>query len=296
MAARLGVTGSRLLLGVQLRQLRENFPRDDGSAPGLTRKQAVQGSKISEASLQRIETGSLNFRNVGDLRKLLGRYGIDDEDFIESLVELNNASSRQDWITQHRHHMPPGMPGFVGLESEARQVRAYHPTIIYGLLQTENYAKALFELGKPVEETTSEGIKHNLAVRMKRKSVLVREPEPVKLWVILTETALRYTVGGTSVIREQYEEIARLSKLEHVQIQVLPLSSKGYRSISDFTTMDLGSDLPMVVQVDTAWGAVSTSDKPREVDRFNRRFSTMTASALPPEDTPEFLHRLAKEL
>ncbi|WP_332108895.1 Scr1 family TA system antitoxin-like transcriptional regulator [Streptomyces gossypiisoli] len=57
-----------------------------------------------------------------------------------------------------------------------------------------------------------------------------------------------------------------------------------------------GDEFPSRVQTDSAWGSVSTSDKPREVDRFHRRFDAMAASALPPEDTPDFLHRLEREL
>lgn len=282
MAAKHGRTGQRLELGLQLKQLRQECE--------LTRKQAVQGLRISEASLLRIENGDLNFRNVGDLRKLLDKYGVTDEDVAESLVNLNRESGRQDWLTQFRGLMPAGLPGFVGLEPEARSMRAYHPTLVYGLLQTKRYAQALFELHKPIEETTSEFVRTNLEVRMRRQEVLTRE-DPVKLRVILGEAALRYPVGGADVMREQCEKLVELSSWEHINIQVLPFRS-GYRSTNDFAILDLGEHLPARVQIDSAWGATHTSDKRREVDRFIRRFDSMAASALPPEDTPKFLRQL----
>ncbi|MEU2563456.1 helix-turn-helix transcriptional regulator [Streptomyces longispororuber] len=285
MAAKRGRTGQRLELGLQLRQLREGC--------GLTRKQAVQGLRISEASLLRIENGDLNFRNVGDLRRLLSKCGVTDEEIIERLAELNRESGRQDWLTQFRGLMPAGLPGFVGLEPEARSMRAYHPTLVYGLLQTRRYAQALLELHKPIEETTSEFVRSSLEVRMRRQEVLSRE-EPVKLRVILGEAALRYPVGGAEVMREQYERLADLSSWEHITIQVLPFRN-GYRSTNDFAILDLGDQLPARVQIDSAWGATHTSDKRREVDRFIRRFDAMAASALPPEDTPQFLHQLQGE-
>ncbi|MFD9907034.1 helix-turn-helix domain-containing protein [Streptomyces sp. NPDC059063] len=285
MAAKRGRTGQRLELGLQLRQLRETY--------GLTRKQAVQGLRISEASLLRIENGDLNFRNVGDLRKLLAKCEVTDEDIIEKLVDLNRESGRQDWLTQFRGLMPAGLPGFVGLEPEARSMRAYHPTLVYGLLQTERYARALLELHKPIEETTSEFVRTSLEVRMRRQEVLTRE-NPVKLRAILGEAALRYPVGGADVMREQYEKLADLSSWEHITIQVLPFRN-GYRSTSDFAILDLGDRLPARVQIDSAWGATHTSDKRREVDRFIRRFDAMAASALPPEDTPQFLRQLEGE-
>lgn len=184
--------------------------------------------------------------------------------------------------------------GFVGLEPEARSMRAHHPTLVYGLLQTEGYARAIHEVQKPVEETTSELIRNSVALRMKRQEVLTRENQ-VKLRVILGEAALRYPVGGDEIMREQYEKPAMLSAWGHVSIQVLPFR-RGYRSANDFAILDLGDHLPPRVQIDSAWGSTHPSDKRREVDRFMRRFDAMAASALPPEDTPDFLNRLEREL
>ncbi|ARP72490.1 XRE family transcriptional regulator [Streptomyces pluripotens] len=293
MAAKRGRTAQRLELGLQLRQLRENCGLGDRGG-GLTRRQAVVGLRISEASLQRIESGSLNFRNVGDLRKLLEKYGVTDEGVIESMINLNRESANQDWLTQYRGLMPAGMPGFVGLEPEALSMKAYHPTLVYGLLQTERYARVVHEVQKPIEEYTSEFIRSSVELRMKRQEVLTRG-NPVKLHVILGEAALRYPIGGADVMREQFARIQELSGRDHVTIQVLPFRPS-YRSVNDFAILDFGSELPPRVQTDSAWGSVSTSDKPREVDRFTRRFNAMTASALPPEDTPEFLSRLEREL
>ncbi|MGW0879303.1 helix-turn-helix domain-containing protein [Streptomyces sp. NPDC002671] len=293
MAAKRGRTAQRLELGLQLRQLRENCALGDRGG-GLTRKQAIQGTRLSEAALQRIETGSLNFRNVGDLRKLLDRYAVTDEAVVESFINLNHESSNQDWLTQFRGLMPAGMPGFVGLEPEARSMKAYHPTLVYGLLQTEDYALALLEMHKPIEEHTSEFIRNSVELRMRRQEV-ISQACPVKLHVILGEAALRYPVGGDEVMRGQYEKLKELSKQDHITVQVLPFR-RSYRSTNDFAILDFGSELPPRVQTDSAWGSVSTSDKPREVDRFHRRFDAMAASALPPEDTPEFLSRLNREL
>ncbi|WP_406329999.1 helix-turn-helix domain-containing protein [Streptomyces sp. NBC_00203] len=293
MAAKRGRTAQRLELGLQLRQLRESCGLGDRGG-GFTRKQAVVGLRISEASLQRIESGNLNFRNVGDLRKLLEKYAVTDGEVVESLINLNRESNYQDWLTQYRGLMPAGMPGFVGLEPEARGMKAYHPTVVYGLLQTEGYALATHEAHKPIEEYTTAFIRSSVELRMKRQEVLTRE-NPVKLHVILGEAALRYPVGGADVMRGQYARIDELSGWDHITIQVLPFR-RSYRSTNDFAILDFGNALPPRVQTDSAWGSVSTSDKPREVDRFHRRFDAMAASALPPEDTPEFLHRLEREL
>jgi hypothetical protein len=296
MAAKRGATGRRLELGIQLRQLRENCPPiEEGRARGMTRRAAVRGLKaLSEPSLARIENGELNFRrNPSDLRTLLKRYSVTDESLIEQLVELNREGVNDEWLTQYRSFMPTGMPHYVGLEAEARAISAYHPTVVYGLLQTEAYARALFEVQRPVEDTTAEFIKRNVELRMERKRRVLEREDPVRTHVILGEAALRIPVGDDDVMREQYLEIIKLAREDHVSIQVLPFK-RGYRSSNDFTILDLGGELPARVQTDNAWGAVSTSDKPREVDRFTRRFAAMVGVALGLEDTINFLEELAR--
>lgn len=257
----------------------------------MTRKAAVRGLKaLSEASLARVENGELNFRrNVADLRTLLKRYAVEDDELIEQLIELNREAPNDDWLTHYRAFMPTGMPHFVGLEAEATQILAYHPTVVYGLLQTEAYAQALFEVQRPVEDTTSEFARRNVDLRMERKR-RVLEGEDVRLRVILGEAALRIPVGDDNVMRDQYREIINLARKDHISVQVLPFK-RGYRATNDFTILDLG-ELPSRVQTDNAWGAVSTSDKPREVDRFTRRFNAMVGAALGLEETIQFLEAL----
>ncbi|MEV7381956.1 DUF5753 domain-containing protein [Streptomyces lydicus] len=296
MAAKRGATGRRLELGIQLKQLRENCPPvEEGRARGMTRRAAVRGLKaLSEASLARVENGELNFRrNVGDLRSLLKRYSVTDEELIEQLIELNRDAPNEDWLTQYRSFMPTGMPHFVGLEAEAAGISAYHPTVVYGLLQTEAYARALFEVQRPVEDTTAEFIQRNVELRMERKRRVLDREGSVRLRIVLGEAALRIPVGDEEVMREQYREIIKLAKEDRVSIQVLPFK-RGYRSSNDFTILDLG-ELPARVQTDNAWGAVSTSDKRREVDRFTRRFDAMVGVALGLEDTIDFLEELARK-
>ncbi|MET9110806.1 helix-turn-helix domain-containing protein [Streptomyces zhihengii] len=291
-AAKRGASGRRLELGIQLRQLRENCPpTEDNRARGMTRKAAVRGLRgMSEASLARIETGEINFRrNVGDLRTLLRRYSVEDEELVEQLIELNREDPNEDWLTQFRAFMPTGMPHYVGLEAEAREIQAYHPNIVHGLLQTENYARALFEVQRPVEDTTSEFKQRHVQLRMERKR-RVLEREDVRLRVIIGEAALRIPVGDDETMQEQYREVVKLSREDRIQVQVLPFK-RGYRASNDFAILDLG-ELPSRVQTDNAWGAVSTSDKPREVDRFTRRFNAMVGAALGLEETTAFLETL----
>ncbi|MFI1864301.1 helix-turn-helix domain-containing protein [Streptomyces jumonjinensis] len=295
MGAKRGATGRRLELGIQLRQLRENCPPiEENRLKGMTRKEAVRGLKdLSEPTLARIELGELNFRrNIGNLRTLLKRYGVTDDELIKQLIELNREAPNEEWLTQYRSFLPTGMPHYVGLEAEAVGIAAYHPTVVHGLLQTEAYAKALYEMGRPVEDTTAEFVKRHVGLRMERKQRVLTREKPVRLRFILGEAAVRTPVGDDEVMREQYEEIIRLAREDQVSIQILPFR-RGYRANNDFAILDLG-ELPPRVQTDNAWGAVSASDKPREVNRFTRRFDAMVGVALGVEETIAFLTELAR--
>ncbi len=124
---------------------------------------------------------------------------------------------------------------------------------------------------------------------------MLRADDPLELSAVIYEPALRYLVGSGAVMRQQYRAIVELAELDHVTVQVLPQSVRGYLSAHDFTLLDLGPVLPAAVQVD-AGGGPSVTDKPKEVNKFGRRFEAMMRSALAPEDTPGFLHRLAQEV
>ncbi|MFI6286031.1 DUF5753 domain-containing protein [Streptomyces sp. NPDC051018] len=294
MGAKRGATGRRLELGIQLRHLRENCPPvEPERTKGMTRKAAIKGLKdLSEPTLARIELGELNFRrNVGNLRTLLKRYGVTDQQLIDELVQLNREAPTEEWLTQYRSFMPAGMPHYVGLEAEAAAIMAYHPTVIHGLLQTPAYAKAVYETDRPVEDTTAEFINRHVELRMERKRRVLTREDPARLRFILGEAALRIPVGDDKVMRGQYEELIRLAEQDHISIQIMPFR-RGYRAIHDFAILDLG-ELPSRVQSDNAWGAISTSDKPREVGRFTRRFNAMVGLALGVEESIEFLTELA---
>ncbi|OEV05358.1 DNA-binding protein [Streptomyces oceani] len=251
---------------------------------------------FSHAKLQRVETGLQDLRSAGDLRKLLTRYGVTDEEDIEKLVETQRDAASQEWWTPHTAYLNSGMPRFLGIEAAAQEIRAYHPNLITGLLQTEEYARARHEIAKAIDETTSEFVDHSVSVRMKRKEALTLDSDPTRFWAILYEPALRHVVGGVDVMREQYEEIIKLAGLTNVTVQVLPQTMRGYLPVHDFTILHLGDSLPTTVQADTAWSVVSMADKPREVGRFSRRFEALSRSALPPEETPNFLHQLSREI
>lgn len=287
-------TARRIELGYELRQLRE---RAGKTLEEVAESGAVNG--LYFAKLQRVETGLQDLRSAGDLRALLELYGVTDDRDVEQLLAIQREAASQDWWTPYRSTMPSGMPRFVGIEAAARETWAFHPNLVLGLLQTETYARTLYRLAQPIEETTTEFINKNVQLRMRRKEALTQTAEPLVLRAVLWEPALQYLIGDVDVMVEQYDELIKLAALPNVTIQVLPLfppKIRGYLPSHDFSVLHLSGELPTTVQVDNAWSATSVSDKPREVGRFTRKFNAITASALPPEDTPAFLEKLKEEI
>ncbi|MFD7163608.1 helix-turn-helix domain-containing protein [Streptomyces violascens] len=288
MAKPIGTTAPRLELGIRLRQIRKG--------QGMTIEEAVKGLPgINYDKLRRIEIGESSFRTIGDLRRLLSWYGAeDDHELVEYLEELYKTPPSQDWTTQFRK-VPDGTRAFAGIESAAFEARVYHPNVVPGQLQTEEYALAQYREVQPIEETTTEFIESNVALRMLRRKQFTRPDSPAKLHVILGEAALRHPVGDRLVMLGQYEEILRMADLPHVTIQLLLIEAKVKRLWHNFTVLDLGRDKPTTVQIDTGWGPASMSDKPSSAARFTRWFQTMSASAEPPEETPAFINNLKRE-
>ncbi|MBH1933754.1 helix-turn-helix domain-containing protein [Streptomyces sp. AV19] len=286
MAARRGPTFRRRELGKELRRLREKY--------GITLRDAAAHIESSETKLNRVETGHNQLPRVRDMTDLLDLYKVTDHVDRENMLMLHRDSLSKDWYRPYRNVMPSGTPMYVGLEAEACTMRAWHSRVVFGLLQTEAYAHALFMSAKHVEERTSEFVEESVALRMARKSILTGE-DPVELRVILDEAALRRVVGGPGVMREQYAEIERMAGLDHVTVQIIPLSHDTFRDDANFVLLDFDCDLDPVVMEEETY-VLTVTDKVREVRRYGRKFEAMRDGALAPAATPGFLQRLAREV
>ncbi|MER5493400.1 helix-turn-helix domain-containing protein [Streptomyces sp. NPDC002454] len=286
MAAKRGATFRRRELGKELRKLREK--------KGLTMLEVASALGFSHTKLARVEIGENDLPRVGDLEALLDLYDIDmSRADRETLLQLHRESlSKEPW-TPYKAFMPSKMPTYRGLEQDARTMRAFHPTFVFGLLQSERYTRALYSLAKPVDETTFEYIEQNVRLRMERKELITRSDNPLELRVIMDEAAVRRMVAGPEVMREQYEEIVELSRLDNVTVQILTHDVVTYRTDGNFVILDFSEVLDPVVQLEVS-RTISVTDDWREVQRNIRRFDAMRESALPPAHTADYLYRQAR--
>jgi len=286
-AAKRGATFRRRELGKELRKLRDR--------KGQTLQEVAKALGFSHTKLARVEIGENDLPRVSDLEGLIDHLDIDlPHEDRETLLQLHRESlSKEPW-TPYKAFMPSRMPTFRGLEQDARAMRAWQPAFVFGLLQTEAYANALYRIAKPVDETTSEYVEQNVRLRLERKELITRSEEPLELRVIMDETAVRRMVGGPEVMRAQYEEIVKLGELENVTVQILAHDVVTYRTESNFILLDFSETLDPVVEVDMP-NTISVTDERREVQRHIRRFDAMRDSALPPARTAGFLEALARE-
>ncbi|MDW4907154.1 helix-turn-helix transcriptional regulator [Streptomyces sp. ADMS] len=287
MAAKRGATFRRRELGKELRKLRDR--------KGETLQEVANALGFSHTKLARVEIGENDLPRVSDLEGLIDHLDIDlPHEDRELLLQLHRESlSKEPWMP-YKAFMPSRMPTFRGLEQDARVMRAWQPSFVFGLLQTEEYASALYRIAKPVDETTSEYVEQNVRLRLERKELITRSEDPLELRVIMDETAVRRMVGGPEVMRAQYEEIAKLGELENVTVQILPHDVVTYRTESNFILLDFSETLDPVVEVDMP-NTISVTDERRDVQRHIRRFDAMRDSALPPARTAGFLEALARE-
>ncbi|WKE68162.1 DUF5753 domain-containing protein [Streptomyces sp. WP-1] len=219
---------------------------------------------ISTTRLYRVERGTSAFRRSVDLVAVLNAYGVTDKNDIDFLVSIHRDSLNRGWWSTYARTMPSGMAMYIGLEDGAKAIRAWQPDVVLGLFQTEEYARAVFEVGKPVEERTTEFVKKGIRLRMERQEIIIRD-NPVEVRAILDEAALRRVMGSSQVMRGQMDRLCELAALDNVTIQILPLANPTYRHPFDFTLMEFDDRIPTVVQMDTVDGTSTLSDKDTEV-------------------------------
>ena len=185
-----GPTVLRLLLGAQLRRLRES--------KGISAHDAAQAIRGSESKISRIELGRNAVREI-DIADLLTLYGIADKAEREQLLSLASRANQPGWW--HRYHdvLPPWFQAYIGLEESAQSIRSYDAQFVPGLLQTEEYAAAVLALG---DFALDEG-------RARAWSCCARNASGVspragtRLWAIVNEVALRRPVRSLAVLRGQ---------------------------------------------------------------------------------------------
>jgi transcriptional regulator with XRE-family HTH domain len=210
--ARSGPMALRIALGAHLRRLRE--------ASHITPSQAGEAIRATHSKISRLERGRSGAKQR-DVADLLTLYGVTDEAEREELLDLARQASTPGWWQQYNDILPRWFELYVGLERAASIIRTYELQFVHGLLQTEDYARAVILIANA--HASAEEIDRRVSVRMKRQQLLT-QPDAPELWTVLDEAVLRRPPGGPGVMRAQLEHLLELTGLPNVTLQIVPFN------------------------------------------------------------------------
>lgn len=280
MTERRSPTIRRRRLGAELRRRRE--------AAGVTIDGVAERLECSASKISRIETGhtSATPRDVRDMLEIYGVLGAE----CDELVQIAREARQKGWW----HPYSTVLTGaYVGLEAAAQSVRAYEQQVVPGILQTEEYAKAMIKAARP--DITADEVDRRVRVRLGRQSLL-NQDDPIELWVVLDEAVVSRPVGGDGVMRAQLERLVEASDLPNVTLQILPFEAGGHAGMDGtFAILDFPepSD-PDVVYAENATGGLFL-EKSDELRKYQFIFDHIRAAALGPEESVAYIAKLAKE-
>ncbi|MFI6265940.1 helix-turn-helix domain-containing protein [Micromonospora sp. NPDC051006] len=280
-----GPTVLRMLLGSQLRRLREST--------GVTREGAGWEIRASESKISRMELGRVGFKER-DVADLLTLYGVTDAEERELLLKLARDANSPGWWHRYGDVLPTWFQSYLGLEAAAALIRSYEVQFVPGLLQTPGYARAVVLLGHGA--ATPGEIDRRVDLRIRRQELL-RRAEPPQLWAVLDEAALRRPIGGVAVMREQLTALIEATRSPHIRLQIIPFTAGGHAAAGGaFTILRFSDqDLPDIVYIEQLTSALYL-DKRDDLDYYALAMERLCVEAEPPERTPELLERLRDEL
>jgi transcriptional regulator with XRE-family HTH domain len=271
-------TVRRRQLIAELKRLRE--------AAGLSQEYVAEHLDWHTTKVFRIESGRTS-PHPNDVRVMLELYGVTDTDQRDALVRLAKEARQRGWWYSYRDVLPSRYEFLIGLEEEAASIRNFELALIPGLLQTEDYARALVH-GGPLGLDADE-IERRVVVRMTRQQVLAKQDRP-DFWAIMDEAVIRRIVGGPAVMRAQLQHLLAMSEQGNITLQVVPYSA-GAHPGTEGSFIILGFAQPGeidVVYMETVGGSMSV-DKAEEVLHYATAFDRLRAVALSPDDTRAML-------
>jgi hypothetical protein len=279
-----GPTALRIVLGNQLRQLRE--------ASGITAGAAGHAIRTSHAKISRMELGRVGFKER-DVADLLTLYGITDEQERRAFLALARQANIPGWWHHYSDILPSWFEMYLGLEQASSVIRTYEPQLVPGLLQTEECARAVIMLGTP--DLCAADIDRRVALRMKRQKVLAQAEAPT-LWGVIDEAAL-WRLDGRAAMRGQIQHLIDLAEYPNITLQVIPFYSGAHAALGGpFTILRFAEpDLPDLVYLEQLTSALYL-DKSEDVQHYQVVMDRLSIQAKSPSETIRFLSSTLKEI
>jgi transcriptional regulator with XRE-family HTH domain len=278
--ARSSPTVRRRRLANELRRLREKA--------GLTIEQVAERLECSDSKISRIENAQVGV-TTRDVRDMLEMYGVTGRLHDELLLIARHARQKGWW---HNYTDLPIVP-LAGWEAATHSMSMYTMSLVPGLLQIEDYARAVFRAVRP--DISNEELERRVEFRMNRQSILTGE-DPPELWVVLDEAALRRPVDSTITMRSQLEHLIELADTPRITLQVLPFKVGAHAGMDGPFLIIRFPDIedPDVVYLEHPTADIYL-EQPENIHRYTLLFDHLRASALNPTDSVAFFSTLAKE-
>jgi transcriptional regulator with XRE-family HTH domain len=257
---------------------------------GLTWEAVAEQMGWSVSKVYRIEADKVSVL-LRDVQRLLGLYQVGGE-HREAVLELARQARSTGWWQQYSGAIPDWFHFYVGLEAEAASLACYEAEFVPGVMQTEDYARAIMSTAP---EPDPDEIGRQITVRMERAKRLTG-PTPMRLWVVLNEAVIRRWVGGPQVMRAQLAHLLDLAALRHVTVQVLTYQAGAHPAMQGaFTIMAFPGDAhPDVVYMETQTSALYL-ETPHERTRYSLAFDHLRAQALAPAETRALITQAMKD-
>ncbi|MQY16589.1 hypothetical protein SRB5_67900 [Streptomyces sp. RB5] len=282
MATNVNPTVRRRRLGMELRRLRE--------LKGMTAEEVADRLLVSQSKISRLENGRRSI-SQRDVRDLCGVYEVEDHRVVDSLMQMAKDSRQQGWW-----HAFGDMPYsvYIGLETDASSLRVYESLIIPGLLQTRDYAEAVIKGALP--EVSQADLEKRVQVRMRRQDRIKDGENPLRLWVVMDESALRRVVGNKAIMRDQLDHLVALTQQPHVTIQVIKFDMGAHPGVTGQYAI---LEFPDAADSSVVYLEGVTSDlyleKANDVQNYSVMYEHLRAQALNADDTRKFILEVAKD-
>jgi transcriptional regulator with XRE-family HTH domain len=244
------------------------------------------------ARISHIEAGRTG---VGEerIRRLATFYGCDDRAYVDALCAMSREHRGQFWWDEYRGVLQPAFLDMAELEHHAAYIRVYELSVIPGVLQIEDYARAVFR--NSILPLSDEDLDVRVEHRMKRKQILERSA-PIPYQAIIHEGALRMRYGGRNVLREQLEAVTEASESDSISIRVIPFDVE--KMVASAQPMSyVGSLVPQLdsVQVDAYVGG-GILDADAQLKAFRHLWEVLKSVALSVDESRKYIHHTVQEM
>ncbi|MDF9813755.1 helix-turn-helix transcriptional regulator [Streptomyces sp. SPB162] len=276
-------TARQQRLGAELRKLREQA--------GMTAREAGAMLAVNPIQISQIESGSSGISEER-LRRLAGFYECDDPALVDALVGMAGERGKG-WWDDYRGVLPPGFQDLAELDYRASFLRTLDIVHVPGMMQTEDYARAVFTYVKP--DLPSQDIDARVEHRLRRR-LLFDKDQPPEFTAIIHEAALRIMVGTRKTAHEQLNHLLSLSERQRVTVHVIPFSAEGFAG-AGYSMLYAGGRVPQLdtVVLDGAHHSMFL-DTESQLRKHRAVLAKVEASALHPEESRELIHRIAQDL